>query len=217
MVMQSQWGGAVRSAEPAAAADAAGVEANARLTSSVAVLLLILLAAEGLTLPAIHALLRPHVFIGFALIPPVALKLGSTLYRFTRYYTRAPAYRKKGPPPTLLRVLGPVVVLSTVLLLASGVALLFFTRTWQQRMLTLHKASFIVWFGAMAVHVVAHIIETMQLGPRDWLPQRASVSQRTSALPMAAGRRWIVAASVLAGALLGAWGLGHIGGWAFRA
>jgi hypothetical protein len=198
-------------ADAGAGADAAGVEANARLTSSVAVLLLILLAAEGLTLPAIHALLRPHVYIGFALLPPVALKVGSTLYRFARYYARAPAYREKGPPPTLLRMLGPIVVLSTVLLLASGVALLFFTGTWQQRMLTLHKASFILWFGAMTVHVVAHIVETAQLAPRDWLRQ----SNRS--VPMAAGRRWIVAASVLGGALLGAWGLGHIGGWVFRA
>jgi hypothetical protein len=190
---------------------AGDVEGNARLTSSAALLLLILLAAEGLTLPAIHALLRPHVFIGFALIPPVALKLGSTLYRFARYYTRAPAYRQKGPPPTLLRVLGPVVVLSTALLLASGVALLFFTGTWQQRMLTLHKASFVVWFGAMTVHVVGHIIETARLGPRDWVPQHGRV------VPMAAGRRWILAVSVLAGAVLGAWGLGHISGWTLRA
>jgi hypothetical protein len=205
--MQFRRGGAAHSSKPAADTEADGVEANARLTSSAAVLLLVLLAAEGLTLPAIHGLLRPHVYIGFALIPPVALKLGSTLYRFGRYYTRAPAYRQKGPPPTLLRMLGPVVVLSTVLLLASGVALLFFTGTWQHRMLTVHKASFILWFGAMAVHVVAHIIETAQLAPRDWLPRT------TRSLPMAAGRRWIIAATVLAGGLLGAWGLGHVGGW----
>ena len=209
--MQSRWGGAVGSALPAPTADPDSVEANARLTSPVAVLLLILLAAEGLTLPAVNALLRPHVFIGFALIPPVALKLVSTLYRFTRYYSHAPAYREKGPPPTLLRVLGPVVVLSTVLLLASGVALLFLPGSWQQLMLTLHKASFIVWFGVMTVHVVGHIVETAQLGPRDWLPQRKH------AVPLAAGRRWIVAASVLGGALLGAWGLGHLGMWTSRA
>jgi hypothetical protein len=186
---------------------ATGVEGNARLTSSTAVLLLILLAAEGLTLPAIHALLRPHVYIGFALIPPVALKLCSTLYRFARYYTRAPGYRQKGPPPALLRTLGPVVVLSTVLLLGSGVALLFFTGSWQQRMLTVHKASFVLWFAAMTVHVVAHIVETAQLGARDWLPKQ------TRSLPMATARRWVLAATVLAGALVGAWGLGHIGGW----
>ena len=47
-------------------------------------------AAEGLTLPAIHALLRPHVYIGFALIPPVALKVGGTLYRLARFHARSP-------------------------------------------------------------------------------------------------------------------------------
>lgn len=185
----------------------AGVEGNARLTSSAAVLLLLLLAAEGLTLPAMHTLLRPHVYVGFALIPPVLLKLGSTIYRFTRYYTKAPSYREKGPPPALLRTLGPVVVLSTVLLLASGVGLLCGTGHWQQWMLTVHKASFILWFAVMTVHVVAHVVETAQLGPRDWLPQQ------TRPLPMAAARRWTLAATVLGGALLGAWGLGHISGW----
>jgi hypothetical protein len=209
--MQFRKGEVVRSSQHAPQRGADGVEANARLTSSVAVLLLVLLAAEGLTLPAMHALLRPHVYIGFALVPPVALKIGSTLYRFARYYTRDPAYRQKGPPPTLLRMLGPVVVLATVLLLASGVGLLFFTGGWQNRMLTLHKVSFVLWFAAMTVHVVAHVVETARLGPRDWVPHTHNP------LPLAAGRRWLVATSVLAGALLGAWGLGHIGGWAFRA
>jgi hypothetical protein len=200
-------GDVVRSSESVTERRADGVEENARLTSSVAALLLILLAAEGLTLPAMHALLRPHVYIGFALIPPVALKIGSTLYRFARYYTHAPAYQRKGPPSTLLRLLGPVVVLATVLLLASGVGLLFFTGVWQSRMLTLHKVSFFLWFAAMTVHVLGHVIETAQLAPRDWIPHTRNP------LPMAAGRRWLVATSVLAGALLGAWGLGHIGGW----
>jgi hypothetical protein len=211
MVMQFRKGEVVRSSQHAPQPGADGVEENARLTSSVAVLLLVLLAAEGLTLPAMHALLRPHVYIGFALIPPVALKIGSTLYRFARYYRRDPAYRQKGPPPTLLRMLGPVVVLATVLLLASGVGLLFFSGVWQNRMLTLHKVSFVLWFAAMTVHVVAHIVETARFGPRDWVPRTRNP------LPLAAGRRWLVATSVLAGALLGAWGLGHIGGWSGRA
>jgi hypothetical protein len=59
----------------------------------------------------------------------------------------------------------------------------------------------------MTVHVVAHVIETAQLAPRDWTPQQ------NRSLPMVAARRWIIAATVLAGALLGAWGLGHVGGW----
>ncbi len=205
--MQFRRGELVRSSELAAERRTHGVEENARLTSSIAALLLVLLAAEGVTLPVLHALLRAHVYIGFALIPPVALKICSTLYRFARYYTRAPAYRRKGPPSTLLRILGPVVVLATVVLLASGVGLLFFARSWQNTMLTLHKLSFVLWFAAMTVHVLGHLIETAQLAPRDWTPRTRNP------LPMAAGRRWLVAASVLAGALLGAWGLGHIGGW----
>ena len=184
-----------------------GVEGNARLTASAAGVLLILLAAEGATLPAVQALLRPHVFIGFALIPPVALKIGSTLYRFGRYYTGVESYRRKGPPSTLLRILGPVVILTTTLLLGSGVGLLFLSAPWQQRMLTLHKLSFVLWFAAMTVHVLGHILETAQLAPRDWTPTPAQ------SLLGAATRRWALGASVLAGGLLGAWGLGHLSGW----
>jgi hypothetical protein len=187
-----------------------GVEANARLTSSAAALLLVLLAAEGATLPAIHALLRPHVFVGFALIPPVALKLASTLYRFARYYTGAPDYRRKGAPPTVLRVLGPVVILATTGLLATGVALLFVTARWQQRMLTLHKVSFVLWFAVMTVHVLGHVAETARLAPRDWSPAPAQ------ALTGAGARRWALAASVIVGGLLGAWSLGHLNVWAGR-
>jgi hypothetical protein len=205
--VSSDSGKAIGSTARGLPAERDGVEGNARLTGSAAAILLFLLAAEGATLPAMHALLRPHVFIGFALIPPVALKIGSTLYRFGRYYAGAPSYRRKGPPPTALRLLGPVVVLTTILVLASGVGLLFLSAPWQQRMLTLHKLSFVVWFAAMTVHVIGHILETAQLAPRDWATTSA---HSTSG---AAARRWALGASVLAGGLLGAWGLGHIGGW----
>ena len=69
-------------------------------------------------------MLTPHVFIGMLIIPPVLLKIGSTGWRFVRYYRGSPAYRHKGPPPVALRLLGPVVVILTVVLLASGVGLL---------------------------------------------------------------------------------------------
>jgi hypothetical protein len=185
-----------------------GVEGNARLTASAAAVLLVLLAAEGATLPAVHALLKPHVFIGFALLPPVGLKLASTVYRFVRYYGGAEPYRRKGPPALLLRVLGPVVVLATAVLLASGVALLFVSGSSLQLMLGLHKASFVVWFAAMTVHVLGHAFETARLAPRDW-----SVASRHK-VQHASIRRWVLAVSVLAGALLGAWSLGHLGQWA---
>jgi hypothetical protein len=96
----------------------AGVAANARLTAASAAVLLVLLAAEGVTILRVRALLTPHVFIGVVLIPPVLLKMASTSWRFARYYRGAPAYRRKAPPPLLLRLLGPAVVILTVVLLA---------------------------------------------------------------------------------------------------
>jgi len=62
-----------------------GVEGNERLTASAGALLLLLLVAEGVTILFIGPLLSAHVFIGMLLIPPVALKLGVTGWRFARY------------------------------------------------------------------------------------------------------------------------------------
>ena len=56
--------------------------ANARLTAANAAVLLVLLAAEGVTILRVRALLTPHVFIGVVLIPPVLLKMASTSWRF---------------------------------------------------------------------------------------------------------------------------------------
>ena len=75
-----------------------------------AALLVILLIAEGITILNMRGLRGPHMFIGLMLIPPIALKLASTGYRFVRYYTGAPVYVAKGPPQLALRVLAPLLV-----------------------------------------------------------------------------------------------------------
>lgn len=184
-----------------------GVESNARLTGSTAAVLLLLLAAEGMTILRIRGLLSPHVFIGMVLIPPVLLKTITTSYRFIRYYTGAPAYRRKGPPPILLRMLGPFVVVLTFVVLATGVALLFAGSSLQSTLLFLHKASFVLWFGAMALHVLGHLGDTARLAPRDWM-------RRTRrATPGAGLRQWTIATSLVAGILLGLLVLGRVGPW----
>ena len=59
-----------------------------------------------------------------ALVSLVLLvKLGSTGWRFLRYYTRAPAYVRRGPPPLVLRVLGPVLLITTLVMVSSGIGL----------------------------------------------------------------------------------------------
>jgi hypothetical protein len=185
----------------------AGVAANARLTASNAAVLLVLLAAEGVTLLRLRQLLSPHVFIGVVLIPPVLLKVASTTWRFARYYHGAPAYRRKGAPPLVLRLLGPVVVILTLMLLVSGVALLLVGRSWLPLLLKVHKASFLLWFGAMTIHVLGHMGEVFRLAPRDCLRRtRREVTGASS-------RQWLIAASLVVGAMLGFLLLSHVEHW----
>jgi hypothetical protein len=185
----------------------AGVAANARLTASNAAVLLVLLAIEGVTVLRVRALLTPHVFIGMVLVPPVLLKMASTTWRFARYYRGDAAYRRKGAPPLLLRLLGPAVVILTLVLLGSGVGLLLAGRSWLPLLLKVHKASFILWFGAMTIHVLGHLGEVFRLAPRDWL-------RRTRRDVTGAGtRQWLIAASLVAGAMLGFVLLSQVGHW----
>jgi hypothetical protein len=144
-----------------------GVAGNARLTGGVAVALLVLLAAEGATIPFIGSLLGPHVFIGMLLIPPVLLKLGSTGYRFARYYTGSPRYVQKGPPPIGLRALAPGVVLTTLALFGTGVALLVDGPP-SNTLVFAHKLSFIAWVALMTIHVLGHLLELPALALPDW-------------------------------------------------
>jgi hypothetical protein len=189
----------------------AGVAGNARLTATNAVVLLVLLAAEGATILRVRQLLSPHVFIGVVLIPPVLVKMASTGWRFVRYYRGAAAYQRKGPPPLLLRLLGPAVVILTLVLLASGVGLLLVSRSWLPLLLKVHKASFVLWFGAMTVHVLGHLGEVFRLAPRDWL--RRTRRDVTGAGP----RQWLIAASLVVGAMLGFLLLSHVGHWLAQA
>src|SRR3954469_395493 len=101
-----------------------GTSGNEILTSATAAILTILLLAEGVTVIRMNGLVTAHMFIGMVLIPPVVLKLASTGYRFARFYMCARAYREKGPPLLPLRLIAPVLVVSTVAVFLTGVLLL---------------------------------------------------------------------------------------------
>jgi hypothetical protein len=158
-----------------------GTEGNERLTAATAGVLLVLLALEGLTLIAIQQFLRPHIFLGLLLIPPVLLKLASTGWRMAAYYRRREEYVRRGPPALLLRVLvAPVLVLSTISLFASGIA----AAALGQRglVLGLHKLSFIVWVGAMSIHVLTRGLKLPRLIAADWWRRDALVGRRARQL-----------------------------------
>ena len=96
---------------------------NERLTATTAVVLLVLLAVEGVTILSIRQLLSVHIVVGLLLIPPVVLKLASTGYRFVRYYPGDADY-VAGPAPLAMRLMAPLLVVSTLTVLGTGVALL---------------------------------------------------------------------------------------------
>jgi hypothetical protein len=134
-----------------------GTTGNERLTSATGGVLLALLAVLGVTIIQIGSLLWLHLFLGMLLIGPVALKLASTGYRFARYYTGSPTYRHEGPPAALLRAMGPILIISTVAVFATGVALLFAGPSSRDTLLPIHKVTFIAWLAFMALHVLAHL------------------------------------------------------------
>ena len=173
-----------------------GVEGNARLTAASAAVLLALLATEGVTILFLRPLLSVHVFVGMMLIPPVALKLASTGWRFLRYYAGSRPYVLKGPPRLLLRLLvAPGVVLSTLAVLGTGVALLA-VGPGDGIVLGLHKASFVVWLVAMGAHVLAYLWRVPRLAGADW--------RRASRLGSAWARVGLVSGALVAGAVLAA-------------
>jgi hypothetical protein len=141
---------------------AGGTEGNERLTVVSGALLIVLLAALGVTIVLIGRLLWWHLFLGLVLIGPVALKVASTGYRFMRYYTADPAYRRKGPPPPALRALGPALVGLTAIVFATGVALLLIGPSSRGTLLLVHKVSFIGWVVVTAVHIAGHLPELVR-------------------------------------------------------
>lgn len=134
-----------------------GTDGNELLTSMTGAVLLVLLAAIGVTIVRIGQLTWLHLFLGLLLIGPVTLKMASTGYRFARYYTHEQAYRRKGPPELFLRLIAPLVVVLTVVVFVSGVLLMLGGPQTRGDYFELHKVSFIVWLVFTAVHVLAHL------------------------------------------------------------
>ncbi len=183
--------------------EAPGVAANARITGAMGATLFVLFAAEGLTILAhVGGLLSTHVFIGMMLVPPVLVKTTSTGYRIAKYYRGNPDYVHKGPPPLLLRLLGPFVIATTFLVIGTGIALLL--DPGGDLLGVAHRASFVLWFGAMTLHVLGHLLETPRLASADY-------GRRARAVPGAAGRRLLLVGVLVSAVLLGIWSLSWIG------
>ncbi|HXS63430.1 MAG TPA: hypothetical protein VN767_11175 [Streptosporangiaceae bacterium] len=171
--------------------------------------LLVLLAVEGLTILSVHQLLTWHFFFGMLLIGPVLLKIGSTCYRFARYYTGSEPYVRKGPPAILLRLLGPVVLATSVGVIGSGVALAI-VGPGPSLWIFAHKAFFVLWFGAMSIHVLWYAPRL----PRLLRSDSPHLSRARTTLA-GAGQRWLLLVIALLAGMAIAVATYHLAGsWA---
>lgn len=208
--------GRSRRTDPVVAATG-GPAGNARLTAWTGAVLIVLFAVEGVTVLDIRGLVTWHLVVGVVLIPPVLLKTASTGWRILRYYTGSRPYRRAGPPPMPLRVLGPLVVVATLAVLASGIALIVIGPSASRRPLAgttgravdailIHKATFVVWFGVTTLHVLGRVVPALRL----------TFPSRARAVP---GRFWrgslilLTMASAVAAAVIVVW---SVGPWQFQ-
>ncbi len=174
-----------------------GPDGNERLTTVTGTILIVLLAAIGFTIPQLRQFIWMHLFVGLLLIGPVLLKMASTGYRFMRYYTGNAEYRRKGPPELALRLIAPIVVLSTVGVFVTGIGLLIVGPADRNPMLLLHKVTFIVWVVFMSLHILGHLpamARALGIGGR-------SETELVGRTPGAAGR-WIALAGAMVGGLV---------------
>jgi hypothetical protein len=202
-----------------------GAEGNERLTALTGAVLLVLLAAEGVTILRLGRLLTLHFFIGMLLLGPVALKACSVMYRFYRYYTGSGPYRRKGPPAPLLRLLGPCIMLLTAGVFGSGIMLAVIGPSGRHPWLFLHKATFILWLCAMFMHVLAYLprlprllyaeARGVNLAQQDSqaYPGSPAVTRAAQLLGGRGARLWLLIASLVAGLAIALLTLHLAGPW----
>jgi hypothetical protein len=151
-----------------------GPAGNAQMTAWMGLLLLVLFLAELLTLIDVRHLISWHIAIGIVLVPPALAKTATTGWRILRYYTGAEPYHRGGPPPLVLRLLGPLVVITTLGLLATGIVVLVLGPTsafepWISigglaiSALSLHQGCTVVWAVATGLHVLARTVPAVRL------------------------------------------------------
>jgi hypothetical protein len=131
-----------------------------------------------------------------------------------RYYRGNGPYLQAGPPPLLLRLLGPVVVLSTLALLATGGLLLLLGAQTSRNVvftlpflrvdwISLHQAAFAVWATATGLHLLGRLVPALQVVART----------ARSKVPGGAGRSLAALAVVAAAVPLAVLAIHSVGAW----
>ena len=190
-----------------------GPAGNARLTAWLGLLLLVAFVVECVTLLRLGQLIQIHIVVGVLLVSLVIAKTATTGWRIVRYYLGDPHYREAGPPPLLLRLLGPIVVLGGLAVLGTGLALIALGESARSALFTvvgfrvdavaLHQAAFVVWLVVTVPHTLARLVPAWQL----------ALGRRRSRLAGGWSRGVALAAVVAIGAVVAVPVLGEAGEW----
>jgi len=194
-----------------------GPAGNAQLTAWTGLILLVLFLAELVTLLDLSGLIDWHVGIGVALIPFALLKTASTGWRIVRYYTADRSYRAAGPPPMLLRLLGPLVIVVTLALLGSGLLLILMGPDSSRNSLLsvlgrplglrqVHAGFAVLWAVVTGAHVLTRFVPSLRLATSRGRPPRGGP-------PGFSGRAVVVLATAVVAGLAALLALPASTGW----
>ncbi|HWB68119.1 MAG TPA: hypothetical protein VG708_14955 [Mycobacteriales bacterium] len=198
-----------------AAGSTGGPAGNARLTAWTGLVLLVLFLVEVVTLISLHSLLSVHIVVGVILVPLALLKTASTGWRILRYYLGNPAYRQAGPPPLVLRLMGPLVILTSLAVLGSGLALVALGDASHSTLatvlgfridaVTVHQACFIAWLAITGLHTLARVVPAVLLA--------VNARRVRKAVPGVRARAAVVAMALALGGVTGVVVLHDAGAW----
>jgi hypothetical protein len=187
-----------------------GPAGNSLLTAYLGLLLLALFLGELVTVLDVEGMLTWHLVLGALLVPPALVKTITTGWRAASYYLGGRSTTDSSsiePPPMPMRLLGPLVVITTLSLLGTGLALIALGPDAGRRpnlwfgldVLTLHQAAFIAFDVVVGLHVLARFVPALRrVSGR---VERAVPGRRARAAVLAVT---LVAAGVTTGVVLAA-------------
>lgn len=156
---------------------------NERLTALAGGILFVLFLIDMVVTANLRQSILVHIFIGTLLAGPLAVKMTSVGYRFFRYYAKSPAFVEKGPPNIWLRLLAPFLIVLTLTLFLSGLALVLVGPSHAEVFRLIHAGSAALWLPLIVVHVYAHIRQVPKSLRQEWSQRsRSQLTDRVKRL-----------------------------------